>query len=153
MTGFAVIPAPRQALLDERSPNGINRAWFRFWNALRGAGSSSYAPTATAVANVATVTPYDALYDRVGDDVRVSGRVDVSLLAAFKATQFRLSLPQLSDFTSAQDCAGVVASADVPSQCGAVYADPSNDAALVSFVCRGTLSTQALYYNFTYRVR
>ena len=113
--------------------------------------NGTYTPTLTNVANVAASTANSRTsYIRVGDFVTVNGRVDIDPTSASVATQLRISLPIASNMTNNADLSGVINAYGVAGQCGAVYADPTNDTALVEII---PPSAANLDHRFTFMYR
>ena len=74
--------------------------------------SGTYTPTYTHVANVDATTAYSCQYLRVGDEVTVSGRVDIDpTTAAGTQVQIGVSLPIASNFANSNECGGTIAAA------------------------------------------
>lgn len=69
--------------------------------------SGEWTPTATAVANLDSITVGKCRYQRIGSIVFVSGTVVIDTTAN-NPTQFRLTLPIASNFANSQDASGTV---------------------------------------------
>lgn len=69
--------------------------------------SGEWTPTATAVANLDSITVGKCRYHRIGSIVFVSGTVVIDTTAN-DSTQFRLTLPIASNFANSQDASGTV---------------------------------------------
>lgn len=120
--------------------------------------SNVYTPTLTAVANVAASTPYQAQWMRVGNTVTVSGKVDIDATAVSTLTQLRMSLPVASNFGAEEDLGGVATSlgnagAGVSNLSPAIYADATNNEALIEFETNSTShANQSFRFIFAYQV-
>lgn len=115
--------------------------------------SSTYTPTVTAVANVASSSVTAAAYTRVGNMVTVFGRLTITATAANTNTQFRLTLPIAVDITANQELSGVGASIEAGTYGNGVgiTGDATNDQA--DFRMRPVNTTSTAYsYTFSYRV-
>ena len=69
-------------------------------------------------------------------------------------TILSISLPIASNFTAASDCVGtgkIIANNTTGN--GSVYADATNDLALLRFAQSGTTSNTAIVYHFTYLIK
>lgn len=109
---------------------------------------TTYTPTGTGGANVDSVTPSLAIYDRVGNTVSVGGKVSVVTTAA-GATTARLSLPVASNIVGSTDVTGIAIATD--GTVATITGDQTNDAALLNF----TAAAGTLYQfevNYKYRV-
>lgn len=114
--------------------------------------SGFYTPAMTAVANVASVTPSEAMWMRIGQVVTVSGVVTVVPTAAGAGTEVRIPLPVPSDLAAAHQLAGVASTGAYADGAAGIQGDATNDAARLIFTSRGV--TGALWsYQFSYRVR
>lgn len=114
--------------------------------------SGTYAPTVAAIANVdGTPTVTNAMYQRIGDIVTVTGTLNVDpTAAAATATEVSLTLPFASDLGAAADLAGVasIVADDLP---GNVEGDPTTNTARIKFLSPST-SALVLRFSFTYRI-
>ncbi len=116
--------------------------------------SGTYTPTTTAGANtnVGAVTFSNAMWTRIGNVVHVAGYAMLDPTADAN-TILSISLPIASNFTAASDCAGtgkIIAHNTTGN--GSVYADATNDLALLRFAQSGTSNT-AIVYHFTYLIK
>lgn len=114
-------------------------------------GGSTYQPTLTAVANVAASTAYTStMWKREGNTVYVSGRLEVTPTAAASTdTQLGISLPIASNFSGANDAAGVASSSF--GMVAAIFSDAANDRAVLRFPAPNT-SNNVMSFSFQYRV-
>lgn len=109
----------------------------------------NYSPTGTPVANVSGLTPYQALWSRVGDMVNVSGLIDIQAGGAGQAT-FRLSLPVPSNISNTVQAGGTIAAKTVLAA-GCIEADVANDEAIFNFIAANGVNT-AYSFTFAYQV-
>jgi hypothetical protein len=110
-----------------------------------------YTPTGTTVANVDSITPAQAIYQRNGSVVTVSGYVAINPTAAASTfTQAGLSLPIASNFVDTLDLSGVATS--FSGQVGAIQADATNDRAMIEFNS-GTTADTPFRYVFQYVIK
>jgi hypothetical protein len=114
--------------------------------------SGTYTPTFTGVANVTSLTGYDAQYVRVGSVVTVSGKFDVTPTAAAPTTtEVGISLPVASDLGALEQLGGSVHARPGPPDDGSVYADTVNDRAQAGW--KSTVTTpHGMMFHFTYRI-
>lgn len=116
-----------------------------------GAGASwgglSYNPTATPVANVASVSASLASGARVGNIFLVFGYMSVTPTAGSTLTKVGLSLPVASSITYNGQISGGGVEKFAPSNSVCVYNDSTNNRAELSFTSIGT-GTQNIFYWF-----
>ena len=116
------------------------------------AEAGTYTPTYTGTANIDTITAFSVQYLRIGTVVHVSGYVEIDpTAAASTVTSARFTLPVASNFANTEDCAGVIASPGVASMSGAIFADTTNNEALLFFRSL-TASSSGMCFSFSYRV-
>jgi len=110
----------------------------------------SYTPTFTAVSNVTSQLVFTCNWTRNGNTVTVTGQISVTPTLT-GLTEFRLSLPVSSNFTSQYtDCSGTACS--FASSSGFIYADVTNDQAF--FYVNGVTGVATVYgFTFTYLVK
>lgn len=113
--------------------------------------SGPYSPTKTNVSNVASSAVTTCNYMRVGSVVTVSGMITIQATTANTVTQIDLTLPIISNFSAAENCAGVIASTSLAGQCGGIYAETSGDKARIQVVPTVTAS-QTYTFHFTYQI-
>lgn len=113
--------------------------------------TQSYTATATAVANLDAVTSYTAQYFRVGNDVTVSGKFDADPAVAATLTQLRIALPIASNLAAEEQLGGVAFSSAFAGEGARIYADATNDAALVEWTTSST-GNNSYSFIFMYRV-
>ena len=113
--------------------------------------ASVYTPSLTNVANLDGSTAYEAQYIRIGNNVMVSGRVDVDPTAPAASTQLGISLPVASDLATAQQCAGTAFAPAIAGQGAAILGDVTNNRAQMQWVS-GDITNQPMYFTFMYRV-
>lgn len=91
--------------------------------------SGTWTPTATAVTNVSSITPYECRYIRVGNIVSFAGAVFVYPENRNNASEFRLTTPINSAWTDQEQASGVISTggvgADIPAN-GTIYCDTAN---------------------------
>lgn len=116
-----------------------------------GALTGSYTPTLAALANVDAFTAFLCNWQRYGDMVSVSGRVDVDPTASATLTQLYISLPIASTFVSAQDAAGLAIASNVAGQGGGIYADTISPRVILQYVPTGAAS-QPMFFTMSYRI-
>lgn len=113
--------------------------------------SGVYTPTLTTVANLASASPVQCQYLRVGSVVTVSGLVVMQATASGVSTQLNVSLPVASNFGSSADCGGVGFCAGVSGLGFGVYAQSTARTARFEFV--PSVTTNNTYeFTFTYRI-
>lgn len=111
--------------------------------------SGTYTPTLTNTTNVASSTASSCQYMRVGNVVTVSGQVAITPTATGN-TVLGLSLPIASALTATNELGGT-GMAQATTQAITIYADATNDRALVRMQAAAT--TALTYaFSFTYRV-
>lgn len=115
-------------------------------------GSGTYTPTLSAAVNVANLTAYQMMWQRVGNVVTVSGLVQVQPSTGSGDTQARISLPQASDLGFAYQLSGVAVADTTPDHCAYLQADTTNDAAVLRFTARSALAIN-WRVQFTYLIR
>lgn len=114
-------------------------------------GGGTYTPTLTSGTNVAsTANPY-ARYERSGNTVTLNGRLEVTPTATGGAnTEVGISLPYASNFTVAQDAAGVAATGY--GTVGAIFADVTNDRLTLRFPADDA-GSNAVFWQATYAIK
>tara|TARA_R110000868_G_scaffold340880_1_gene601745 strand:+ start:24009 stop:24590 length:582 start_codon:yes stop_codon:yes gene_type:complete len=110
--------------------------------------SFAYTPTITNGTNVAVSTAQICSYNRVGNRVTVSGQVDIDPTAA-AATDWRISLPVASAFTTTRQIGGSGAS----SANAAVYIESvaATDDVFMSMTATSA-ANQTISFSFSYLV-
>ncbi len=126
------------------SANGGTGGNFTFAN-------GTYTPSGTNTANMGTLGFYAANYLRVGNQVTVSGKVDVDATTTATGTGFRFTLPIASNLTNDQNLAGWIG-AFSPMESGIIRAESTNDQAQVEVIVQ-TAANHAMFYHFTYTVQ
>ena len=111
--------------------------------------SGTYTPTTTVGTNVSAATAYLANYARVGNWVHVSGVIDLDPVS-IGATDFQISLPVASNFSTSLELSGVLVANGVTESMG-IVADTANDTARVTGITVNTANHQT-EYQFSYRV-
>lgn len=110
--------------------------------------SGIYTPTLTNTANIDTSIAYSCQWVRIGNTVLVSGRVDIDPTLGATITEIGMSLPLPSNFISSNGLAGTCY-AVASGQGGALFADDTNDRALLRFLSIGTADTP-MWFQFMY---
>lgn len=114
--------------------------------------SGTYTPTYTGVANVDSITPFEARWMQIGDIVSVQGRVQIDPTSSTTATSLRISLPVPSDILTTGYLGGMAVASNVDDHTARVESDTVNDAALLNYTSR--ISTPSAWvYDFSYRIR
>jgi len=129
------------------------------WNSLAyfGAGgptlaTGTYKPTLTIVQNIDVATAFDCQWQRVGNTVTVSGRVDIDPTATGQVI-LGLTLPvTTANFTADQQVAGTVAAAGVAGQSGAAVAVVGAQTARLQYVASDSAS-RAMRFIFMYQIQ
>lgn len=114
--------------------------------------SGTYTPTLTNVTNVTSSTAYSIHYSRIGNEVTVSGKVDVTPTTTGTAT-VGISLPIASNFTATTNAAGSGGTGDAGSivDTGIISGDVTNDRANLKFYVNSTFSV-TIGFTFMYTV-
>jgi len=112
--------------------------------------SGTYTPSIVAVSNIDSVTPLQGQWIRVGNVVNVSGSLNVDATAGSTSTQFRVSLPIGSNFSSIVNCGGNGTSYNSLHYMS-IVADSSNNDALFQSANMNTSDT-SYSFNFTYLI-
>lgn len=120
-----------------------------------GLSSGTYTPTLTGTANIASLTANgNATWMRVGNTVTVGLTVAVNPTAASVSTGFRISLPVVSNITSAQQIAGTAVRNNFAASAlvGCVVGDATNNAAQVNYLQDGSAGGQTMVITFQYPI-
>lgn len=117
----------------------------------------TYTPTLTNVANVDASTAFPSRWSRIGNQVAVTGIVNIDPTTSEVYTDIRMTLPIASDFTELYDCTGTAASAassgESPKmQSVGIIAGTANNEAWFRFVTAITTNT-GFSFHFTYTVK
>lgn len=108
------------------------------WIAVYAEDIGAYTPTLTNKTNVSASTAYSTRYVRVGNFVRVSGRVSVTPTAASStSTELGISLPIASNFSNSTTDAGGVGASGFGIVAG-ITADTTNDRLTLTFPASNT---------------
>jgi hypothetical protein len=94
--------------------------------------SGVFTPVESNVSNDGTISLYAGTYSRVGDVVTMAFRMDVQMDLAWNNTDFNLSMPIASNFTSRYQVNGILIS-NPNFESVAIEADSSNNLILISF--------------------
>ena len=111
----------------------------------------TYTPTITSGTNVAATTAQVCHYLRVGNQVWVFGFVDIDPTSATTATSISLTLPIASNFTLLTDLSGTAANRNQGP--GGMYADATNDKAILEFITTANTSNCTWSFTFAYEVK
>ena len=113
----------------------------------------TYTPTLTNVTNISASTAYVTGYYRVGSNVTVYGKIDLTpTAAASTATEIAISLPVTSNLAAEQDLGGAAESDIISGGSARIKADATNDRASVVFKA-GTTSASSYSFTFSYQVK
>jgi hypothetical protein len=113
--------------------------------------TQTYTATVTIVANLDAVTSYTAQYLRIGTTVVVSGKFEANPTLAATMTQLRIALPVASNFAAEEQLGGTAFAGALTGEGCRIYADATNDAALVEWMTTTTLN-QSFAFIFAYQV-
>lgn len=116
--------------------------------------SGTYTPSLTNGTNVTASAVGTVQYLRVGSTVTVSGNVTGITTTAAGNSLVSISLPIASTFGSIGNCNGtaVFYSGTFRSTACAIYADTTNNIAIVNFTAPSGTTGQAFSFHFTYRI-
>jgi hypothetical protein len=115
--------------------------------------AGTYTPTITGITNVTSTTASPLQYMRVGNTVTVSGKVEVDANAGSATlTQFDISLPFASDFTTDGQAGGGGGDGNgsVTSWCVA-YANTTDNRIRIDYLS-STTSPVFIFFSFTYQI-
>lgn len=112
--------------------------------------SGTYTPVLTNITNVAASNAYGARWMRIGNQVTVSGLIDVDPTAA-TLIEVDMTLPIASNFVGTTDAAGVTACSFDPSRAGSISSNATTDKARLSFTPT-TVTNQTNSYTYMYTV-
>lgn len=113
--------------------------------------SGTYTPTATSISNVDAITITDFYFIRVGNEVHVSGWMQIdATLAAGTSTTVNLTVPIASNFTTAYQASGngVTGASDVNLT---IISDPTADKVTIIYGADVT-NNQDVQITFMYRI-
>ena len=114
---------------------------------------STWTPTLTNVANLASSTAYLCNYVRIGNFCVVSGRFDADPTTTALSCQLGISLPIPSNFAaiSKAEACGVVFASSIAGQGAAIFADVTNDRLQAEWIA-GDVTNQQMYFIAMYRL-
>ena len=115
--------------------------------------NGTYTPTLFNTTNIAASTSFSSMWFRIGNNITVFGVANVDPTTATSTiTSLGVSLPVPSNFGVFTDVSGncTVAGAVVDNS-GSVYADTTNDRAIVEWSTINT-NNHGVYFTFTYRI-
>lgn len=120
-------------------------------NVNSGVGTCAYS---TGVNVNATASP-SCMYFRVGNNIHVSGVVDIQTSAASTASEAELNLPVGSNLDSEDDLQGVAShgQASTPYASARVRANPTGDRAVIVWYSGGDTASRQMSYTYTYKVQ
>jgi len=110
----------------------------------------TYTPTLAPISNIGALTAFPCTWQRIGDQVTVSGYLEVSPTAATTMTRVGISLPIPSNLATFSDCTGV-AKMTQNADGAAVIGDDANDRAQLQWPTTVT-GPVGMTFAFTYRV-
>lgn len=115
--------------------------------------SSVYTPTLANTTNITSSTAYECFYQRVGNVIQISGRVDITPTATSINTELNIQLPVPSVFTSTFQAAGLARtnSATTPQQ-GVIFSSSSLGTATLRYAPTA-IASHAFYFNVSYSIR
>ena len=120
-------------------------------NTIPALASGTYTPTLTPISNLDGVTAYACQYQRVGDTVTVSGRLDVDPTALSASTVVDISLPVVgANFTADSQAGGTAAMGGVQ-QSARIAALVGGTVARLSFFSTDT-NNRPMNFCFMYRI-
>jgi hypothetical protein len=109
--------------------------------------SGTYTPAITKITNIAgTPGVYVCQYMRVGNVVTVSGGCDIQLTTTLLASQFLMTLPIASNFTTIKQGNGFCIGGTAQTQVWSGSSDIANDQ--ISFISTGVVGTANNFYSF-----
>lgn len=113
--------------------------------------SGTYTPTLTNGTNVASSTAYTWRYQRVGDQVFLSGSISITATTNAISTELGISLPISSNFTDSRNVSGaVVIVTDSNQTAPKARADTTNDR--ISFTLSAVNSAKEYDFSISYTV-
>lgn len=122
------------------------------WRSTQSPQFGIYTPTLTNVANVAGSTAFACQWQRVGNVVTVSGRIDIDPTAASVNTEIGLSIPVPSNFASDAACCGSASPWAIAGVSAAILGDSVNDRAVLKYLNAADVAARAWFFHFTYLV-
>jgi len=149
-----IVNASANSLLGNNTGNGAVPAWISAANirAMLSLDGGVYTPTLVNGTNVAASTAYPCIYQRNGDIVTVSGRIDVDPTSGSGTdTQVEIPLPIASNLIDGTDVSGV-SNSRANTVAGTVTPNTTSDRALMRFPSGGT-ANEDHWFIFQYRIR
>lgn len=117
-----------------------------------GFGSGSYTPTLTGITNVSSSTQGKARWIRIGDEVFVSGQLNVTPTASGASTAIDIALPVASNLAANDDLSGPASATFAASTvAGRIQGNTTDDRARMTFSSANTTS-HLFTYHFAYTV-
>ena len=111
-----------------------------------------YTPTLSNTTNVAASTAYECQWSRIGDNIIVSGAIDVDPTAGTAATVVGISLPVPSKFVNNFNLSGTAKRFANDQVSGVMLADTTNSRASLYFYNDADASNTSWYFTFMYRI-
>ena len=112
--------------------------------------AAPYIPTLTDVLNVAVSVPYTSHVLRVGNQVIVTGKLELDPTSASAETKLGISLPIASDLVEVHDCLGLGVA---PLANYAIYADATNNRAELYSPASVYADNHTIYFHFAYTIK
>jgi hypothetical protein len=112
----------------------------------------TYTPTLTNSSNIDASTAYQCQWNRVGNVVTVSGKVDIDPASATTLTVLGISLPVASAIANDYEIGGTGANHVVQGYSAAILGDATNDRALFDFTTGTDVANRSWFFSFTYLV-
>ena len=113
--------------------------------------SNFYSPNAAAITNVTTVTPSEAMWQKVGSIVTVNGVIQVSPTTLNVTTDVKIPLPIPSDLKAQHFLAGSGSTHNRANNTDSVIGDSTDDSAVLRFTPTLT-GSHMICYTFSYRI-
>ena len=113
--------------------------------------SNFYSPNAAAISNVTTVTPSEAMWQKVGSIVTVNGVIQVSPTTLNVTTDVKIPLPIPSDIKAQHFLAGSGSTHNRANTTVSVIGDSTDDSAVLRFTPTLT-GSHMICYTFSYRI-
>lgn len=114
--------------------------------------TSTYTPTLSNVANAAALVSSVFSYSRNGDTVDVWGQIQVDVTSAATLTQVGITLPIASNFANLGECGGSAIAFNTAVSAYGIFADTTNDTALLSGLSSASTANITYGVHFSYRI-
>lgn len=112
--------------------------------------AGTYTPGIVPISNITGYTAYPCQWQRVGNVVSVSGKVDLEPASA-AGTILGLALPVASNLSATEQLAGTANTPAAAGMAAAIYADTTDDTAWLRFVATDT-ANRSWFFTFMYQV-